>query len=510
MENTELMNETTKALVEGRYFFEGKNGEDSKSEAFSIYNKALETNPNDIPLLMQLAECYCTGTGVEKDEAKALSLLRECCLLDIADKEYKYAEELDNRSDAECIKWFESSYERGTEKALKNLIIIFRNNKYPGADKQKYVSYLKTAGESGDEVALLSYAIEQLNIPAISAEEKSNAVSTLTGLANKGNPDAMYEMYKIYQNGIGVERDEVAAKIWLEKCADMGNLEAAFNYGLNLVNSVQNINNPADENKLLMGYRYLKKAYESGMGQAEDPLYRLSLKEIDRKVNEKPEALSSEYLEMFRMISQKAENGEPDAQMIMSRCYLEGFQVSKDYDRAYGYALKASEKGNIKAKLTLADIYSDANWWGHNYNEAEKFYNEVASSGEQTEVAYALNKMAFISFSIIDNRTRAFVLWKQSAEMGNEVAAYNLGLLYYYGNGTEQNSDRARYWLQKASDMGYQPASQAISTIFPAVVTADPTYVSLQNGQWVCARCGSIVEAGRGMCSKCGTVKGYY
>jgi len=42
-----------------------------------------------------------------------------------------------------------------------------------------------------------------------------------------------------------------------------------------------------------------------------------------------------------------------------------------------------------------------------------------------------------------------------SAALGDKVAQFSVGVLYYYGRGVQQNHDEARRWYRLAADQGY-------------------------------------------------------
>lgn len=61
---------------------------------------------------------------------------------------------------------------------------------------------------------------------------------------------------------------------------------------------------------------------------------------------------------------------------------------------------------------------------------------------------------------------KAIQLFKKSADLGYAVAEYNLGIIYQSGTEvTNKNIDYAVYWLTRAEEQGYQPASNALSNL---------------------------------------------
>ncbi len=55
---------------------------------------------------------------------------------------------------------------------------------------------------------------------------------------------------------------------------------------------------------------------------------------------------------------------------------------------------------------------------------------------------------------------------KKEAENGNKVAMYNLGNLYYKGEGIEKNLEMAFHWYQKAAKKGYNVAQNNLAVLY--------------------------------------------
>ena len=55
---------------------------------------------------------------------------------------------------------------------------------------------------------------------------------------------------------------------------------------------------------------------------------------------------------------------------------------------------------------------------------------------------------------------KAVYWWQKSAEQGNSMAQYNLGMCYANGDGVEQSNEKAAYWFRKACENGQQEACE--------------------------------------------------
>jgi hypothetical protein len=65
-------------------------------------------------------------------------------------------------------------------------------------------------------------AQNDLGITLLQEERPSGAFALFKAAAEQDYPDAMHWLYHCYQNGIGIERDEIQAMMWLNNAAAHG------------------------------------------------------------------------------------------------------------------------------------------------------------------------------------------------------------------------------------------------------------------------------------------------
>ena len=53
---------------------------------------------------------------------------------------------------------------------------------------------------------------------------------------------------------------------------------------------------------------------------------------------------------------------------------------------------------------------------------------------------------------------RAFEYYKQAADLGDAKAQFTIGILYFFGNGTEKDVATAREWWAKSAAQGHDIA----------------------------------------------------
>jgi len=59
-----------------------------------------------------------------------------------------------------------------------------------------------------------------------------------------------------------------------------------------------------------------------------------------------------------------------------------------------------------------------------------------------------------------------FELFKTSAEHGNTVVPYHVGLMYYHGDGTTQNYQKAFEWVKKSAEQGNAQAQHNLGFMY--------------------------------------------
>ncbi len=70
---------------------------------------------------------------------------------------------------------------------------------------------------------------------------------------------------------------------------------------------------------------------------------------------------------------------------------------------------------------------------------------------------------------------KALILMHAEAQRGNPQAQYALGYMYYNGQGTAVNIERAMHWINRAAEQGHRPALQALSQLATIGATRSQT-----------------------------------
>ena len=85
-----------------------------------------------------------------------------------------------------------------------------------------------------------------------------------------------------------------------------------------------------------------------------------------------------------------------------------------------------------------------------------RYYQLAAEQGDPDGI-YNLGYSYYYGEGVEQDYEKAWDLFQQAAELGQPSAIFSLGECYYEGNAVEKNLEEAAVWYQKALDAGYEP-----------------------------------------------------
>ena len=317
--------------------------------------------------------------------------------------------------------------------------------------------------------------------PAQSQENQGPAES-LQERAERGEPDAQYELGRRYDEGDGMARDGEKAVYWYRKAAEQNHMEAQNNLGVcyedgvgvrqDFQEAARWYRKSADQGNLYAQYNLAQlylggKGVEKSMRQAAewlslaavqgdaDSQYALGLLYLrGRGVEKAPDQAAI----LFR---QAADQGCAEAQNSLGACYARGNGVEKDWAQAAHWYARAAEQGFAKAQHNLARRYLRGEGLEQDPVKAVYWLEKSAEQG----YAYAQNDLAdcWAGGTGVAQDLAAAARWRQkAAEQNLAEAQYRLGMDYLGGQGVEQSQEQARFWLQKAAAQGHAQAARQL------------------------------------------------
>ena len=207
-----------------------------------------------------------------------------------------------------------SSIFRKTFTAL--LAIALTASVFTGCDVKanlKVGSFKKKEDAAAQEKALME--VERNNgLAAFKRKDFEIAFAHFTTAAERDDAEAQYMLAMCYGEGKGIEQDVAKSLEWALKSAEQGYPKAQFVAGMSYMGGGKGIPKDVDKAKDWIG------------------------KSIDG-------------------LREAAEKGDIEAQSYLGLCYLEGFGVEKDRDRAIEYFRMAGEQGSGEAQFAIGMMY---------------------------------------------------------------------------------------------------------------------------------------------------------
>ncbi|QIW16853.1 hypothetical protein A4G20_04905 [Pasteurellaceae bacterium RH1A] len=122
-----------------------------------------------------------------------------------------------------------------------------------------------------------------------------------------------------------------------------------------------------------------------------------------------------------------------------------------------------AEGGNAEAQVYLGHKY----YLIQDYSEAFKWFKKAAEQRDMY-AQYNLGVMYYRGEGVKQNYKQAFVWVKKAAEQGYKQAQFMIGHMYSTGEGIKKNYEQAFMWLKKAAEQGHKDAQSDIGTMYYA------------------------------------------
>ena len=288
-----------------------------------------------------------------------------------------------------------------------------------------------------------------------SAEWYGKAFRAFCALEPEGTKQTTYLQYRIgkmYDAGLGTQQNYAKAAQWYEKAVAADHKHAEYSLaGLyargngveqNLVRAFDLYHRSADQGNPYACYE-LAKMLREGVGTNSDP------------------KAAEQYFQLAFQGFSKLEADAPDDKLEYRLGQMLHTGTGTEQDDAAAEALfeKSASAGNVYAQYALAML-----WLHDDTKDASKAVEllEKASEGDNAMAQYALGKL-YLAGEVIDKDVIKAEKWLlQSAEHDNAYAQYRLGKLYLDGaDPISTDVDKALTWLQKSAEQN-NPFAQYI------------------------------------------------
>ena len=321
--------------------------------------------------------------------------------------------------------------------------------------------------------------------------------------AEKGNALAMYDLARMFADGLGREADPNAAQDWYAKA---------------LVAFMEAESSAKERQKPYLQYR-IGKMYAAGLGTEQD--YGKAAEWFARAVRQnhkyaqyslaglyyRGQGVEQDYRKARNLYQCSAEQENPYASYELAKMYRDGIGAEPDGQQAATYfewafqgflALekkshddklqyrlgqmfytgtgtkkeetkavefwqKAARLGNANAQYALA-----SHWLKTGTGDLQQALEWIqkAAEGENTAAMYSLGKLYLEGEGVPPDLKRAIELFEKAALKGHDYAAYRLGRLYLSGEKIEKNVELAMEWLRQAAGANNSSALYTLGKLF--------------------------------------------
>ncbi len=355
-----------------------------------------------------------------------------------------------------AIHYYQQASDGGMVEATYNLGVIYGNR----SNTTLAIEYFQLAATAGHGPSLfnlgLIYHQGQDDIPV----NISQAILYYTQAAEHGHIEASYNLAVIYDRGYEnvILPDTEKAISYYQKAASGGHIESFYNLGL-IYDQGQGVIT-AD---LTQAIEYYKQGGQRGNVNC---LYNLAY-----IYHYGQDTISPDIHQALSFYEQAGKLEDVSALNALGFIYLHGYQdiIPIDVDKAITYYQEAVKLGDLSAAKNLGVIYRDGpSSFPSDITQAIQYFEIAASQSD----APACNTLAYLYHNGTQNGLtidieRAVHWYQRSALNGDISAMFNLGLIYYTGQGNvSKDIKRAIEWYQHAAKGGMIDAMWNLALIY--------------------------------------------
>ena len=325
-----------------------------------------------------------------------------------------------------------------------------------------------------------------------------NARKLLAEEAERGNGLAMYDLGKMYLDGLDCDPDEKVAQEWFGKALNAFHkrerTDQRKDYWQYRIGKMHSLGHGTDQDYEVSAQWFVKAAqednpyaqyalggqYQRGQGVEQSYERAVALYTQAAENTSRPNAyaqyqlgnlykeglgvavdlkLSAKWYAMAYQSFLKMEQSMADDKLYyrLGSMNLNGIGTVQNLAIAKDYLEKAAALGNVDAKYGLGKLHLLEDPEIYDPTKAMAYLEEAAEN-DHSYAQYKLGKL-LIEGTIVSADLSKGIRWlESSAEQDNPYAQYYLGKLYLYGDVVEADPDRALVLLSRAIRQGNLPA----------------------------------------------------
>ncbi len=269
-------------------------------------------------------------------------------------------------------------------------------------------------------------------------------------------PYLQYRIGKMYAAGLGTEQDYGKAAEWFEEAVRQNHKYAQYSLA-GLYYRGQGVE---------QDYRQARNLYRCSAEQ-ENPYASYELAKMYRDgIGAEPDGQqAATYFEAafpgFLALENKSHDDK--LQYRLGQMFYTGTGTKKEETKAVEFWQKAARLGNANAQYALA-----SHWLKTGTGDLQQALEWIqkAAEGENTAAMYSLGKLYLEGEVVPPDIERAIELFEKAALKGHDYAAYRLGRLYLSGEKIEKNVELAMEWLGQAAGANNSYALYTLGKLF--------------------------------------------
>lgn len=317
-------------------------------------------------------------------------------------------------------------------------------------DHATAAEWFAKAAEQGHKYARYSLAGLCLRGQGVD-KDTEKAHQLYTASASQGVPYAAFELGKLYQDGHGCERSSEEAERWFQSAyGGFKSLEAQshddklqYRLGWMLLHGVgvQRDEQAARE--------WFERSAKLDNPHAQYQLAKLILADTSSTAEQIQTAVA--------WLTKAAEAGQDCAQYALGKLYRDGIGVEKDTLHAVMWFAQAAEQDNSYAAYALGKLYLEDEETRRDIEKALRWLRRSAELGNQF-AQYRLGRLLLAGEDAPKDLDEALRLLNASAAQGNQYAQYQLGKLYLLGHEVDWDEETAVQWFRLSAAQGNEYA----------------------------------------------------
>lgn len=356
-------------------------------------------------------------------------------------------------------------YVKWTDEYKKAREFLFGNEDNE-PDFKKALELIQKESENGNALAMFDvgriYA-DGLGIEIYEEKAHDYYAKSLCGFQNVESKKAWkyteYRIGKMFAGGLGTEQDYEKAVHWFKLSADKKNKYAQYSLG-GLYYRGQGV----EQNFKTAFDLYLKSA-EQGFPYADFEVAKMYRDGVGTEKNE--DKSNIHFKQAFMGFESLEKQSHDDKfQYRLGWMLQNGIGTEKNISRAKDYFEKSAKLGNTFACYSLAKIIlAQDNSSDKEIQKALEYLQTASDSGNEF-AQYCLAKIYLEGNHTEKNIEKAINLFTSSAEKGNEFAAYKLGMLNLKNEVIPKNTTKAISFLDISADKNNEWANYQLGKIY--------------------------------------------